>query len=465
MQESFGPMSIAAVLRREGHQVDALVEGGERDLIRAATDYGPDIAGFYCTTGLHHWAVETARRLKELLPGVLTVFGGPHPTFFPDLVAKDGVDVVCVGEGERAMGELCRRLDRGESFTDIPNLQVKWSGSIHRNPVGHLVEDLETLPPVHREMYYKYPYLGRNSTKRILCGRGCPNRCTFCYNRRSLELYRGKGRFLRLRDPASVIREIREVVATWGARNIRFEDDDLTFDRAWATDLLERYAREVGLPFNCHIRADLEDDGICRLLKKAGCVYVCFGLESGNERIRQEVLRKGISDRQIRETARLLHRSGLRFATTNMVGLPGETLDDALSTVRLNQEIGTDEPWFSIFQPYPGTDLETYSAAMGVLERIDPDRFDPSYMKSSRLRQPDIRSVCNVQRLFYPLVKLPRLFPLLRRLVRLPSNPVFDGIFLLTFAWRYKRFNLISTREILSLGRHSWRFFGRGPTG
>jgi radical SAM superfamily enzyme YgiQ (UPF0313 family) len=124
VNQNVGVMYLAAVLKTIGHTCELFVEPLEEDFFHAVRTYQPDVVGFSVITGAHHWALGTASRLKEMLPKVLVILGGPHPTYFPEVVNEPAVDVVARGEGEMSLPELIRRLEEERDYTDVLGLWV-----------------------------------------------------------------------------------------------------------------------------------------------------------------------------------------------------------------------------------------------------------------------------------------------------------------------------------------------------
>ena len=269
-----------------------------------------------------------------------------------------------------------------------------------------------------------------------------------------VNLTRSTDTWVRFRNPDQLIREIRQVATERDVKFIDFHDDTFILRRDWLHQFLPAYQREIQIPFSCQIRADLMTDAIASLLKSAGCARVSFGLESGDETIRTAVLKKGITDRHIRNAASILNRVGIPFFTTNMMGLPGETLSQAMKTLELNLEIGTRCAWVSIFQPFPGTRLADYCLEHSYLEHpISTD--DPvDTHTSSLLKQPQIAEVVRLQKFAYVAIRFPKMLPLIRQLIRYDYPRLYLVIhrisyFLLYFRQAYQA----SWREMI---RHAW---------
>jgi radical SAM superfamily enzyme YgiQ (UPF0313 family) len=243
-------------------------------------------------------------------------------------------------------------------------------------------------------------------------------------------------------------------------RFVGFSDDILIINKKWLFPFLDLYRREIGLPFLSTVRANLVDEEIARALKEAGCISCVFGVESGVERIRNEVLAKGVKDEAIYEAARLLKKHKIRFGTYNMVGLPSETVDDAFQTVKINARIRPDFPWCSVLQPYPGTQIRK-RIEQDIGRELPVDEIGASYFTTSVLQNRQMRQLENLQKFFHLAVRLPFLQPLIRQLIKLPPNPIFQFIFQSCYAWQLMRRSRINFFKLIQYGLKSGRLFQR----
>jgi len=454
--ENLGVMQLSSVLKQGGHAVLVLIESLEKDAAQALAAFGPDLVCFSVLTGSHRAVHETIDRLRPSLPDALFVIGGPHPTYFPETVESAAVDVACVGEGEGAVLDLANAVPDRERIRSIPNLIVRGEdGRFSRNAVRPLVPDLDRLPFPDREGYYRYPVLRQARRKTFLTTRGCPYNCSFCFNHQYRRLYRGKGKYVRARSADNIIREILEVKEKYGLGSVFIQDDTFILDKVRLRDFLEQYAEQVGLPFTCLVRADLTDEETAQLLKGAGCVGVQFGIESGDEGIRNQVLRKNLTDEQIVAAAALFKKQRIPFKTYNMLGLPGEDLAGAFRTVALNARIRADLPWASILVPYPRTDIAEEMKRTGRISAdYDVDDISSTFF-DTKPGDREERAILNLQRLFFWAVRFPVLTPLIKRLVRLPPNPIFDLLFYLGQLHVYRVSENVDWGAALRMG---WNF-------
>jgi len=439
--EFMGPMYISAVLKRAGHSVRLVAGKDYGGVSEAVRDFRPDVAAFPVMTGQHRWALDIGRRLKRD-HGVFTLYGGPHTTFFPEFIEEDGVDAICRGEGEDAVLELMDAMAAGRDFSGVANLSVKSGGAVRRNDIRCLRADVDSYPFCDRELYSGLPGAGPGGVKGVITSRGCVYKCTFCFEESMKALYRDKGRYVRFRSAGGVIEELKALKAGCAPRTIYFCDDVFGINKEWLYGFLDMYKKEIGLEFICLIRADVaaSDAEYARRLYDAGCRVVFFGVETGSERLRNEVLKKGLSDAAIRRAAENLHAAGIRFRTYNILGLPDETLADAFRTVEMNVSIKADYPWCSIFSPYPRTELARYAAEKGYLSPdFSPDDIPQSFFISSGLLMKDIKRIENLHKFFQTAVLWPWTLPLVKALVRLPPNPLFRLWFGLVYFYCYVR--------------------------
>ena len=413
------PEIISAVLKKYGHKVELFIGSNSSAFIDKI--YPGDIVCFSVMTGEHRWALRVASELKEKRD-ILTVFGGPHPTYFPEIIKHPAVDITCCGEGELAMLDLANLHDKGVDYGDIPNFSVKRGNNIKRNEVRLLVPDLDALPFSDREIYYnKYRFFRKNPLKPFMASRGCPFSCNFCFNENLRTIYSNKGRYVRFRSPKNLINEIKEVESKYGLKSIFFADDLFILNQKWLEDFSSIYKKEVNKPFVCSANVNTLDEEIIRLLKESGCHTVSFGIETGNENLRYELLNKRITNNQIEETGRLLKKYKLKFMTFNMIGLPGETVDDVLETIKLNIKIGTEYPRCSILTPYPGTQI-----AERFKDKIKIDDIYSTYQQSEiSFEVPHPKELCNLHYFFQTAVIFPYLFWLIKKLIKFPPNILF----------------------------------------
>jgi radical SAM superfamily enzyme YgiQ (UPF0313 family) len=372
---------------------------------------------------------ELSRRIKQE-HDVLSVFGGPHPTYFPEMIEEDGVDVICRGEGEGAMLEVVEACERGESLEGIANLWVKDGGTVHRNPLRPLLEDLDSIPlPDHEVFREVIPHSIWHAA--VITGRGCPYECTYCFNHVCRKLYEGKGRYVRRRSVDSVLEELRRIRSHKCYRFIKFGDDIFTLSPSWLEDFCPRYKEEIGLPFSCLARANHVNPRILELLRDAGCHRITVGIESGNDDVRNRILKRDMSRDAILRACRMVKESGIRLQTANILGIPGGSLESDLETLDLNIECRSDYSGVTLLQPYHRTEIYEWAESLGMIDPQAGERAH-TFRHTSLLKfdKPgEKKKTENLQKLFPLVVAFPRLRPLVKSLIRVPRNPFYDFVF------------------------------------
>jgi len=369
---------MSAVLKQAGYQtslIHIVQPISEHDFIVRVQQEKADLIGLSSTSHMFSIARKLTSWLKDARLNVPVICGGIHPTIAPEeSIAADGINMICRGEGEAPLLELCKRLEKQEDISDIPNLWIKkGDGTIMKNNLRPLVNDLDTLPFADRSIF-SYPDLfsereGRGS---FMASRGCPHNCTYCCNQLLRSIYGSEGKPTRFRSVDNVIAEIKQVLKDYPFINrLVFDDDILFLNRQWSEEFAEKYSREIHLPFMCNARADVTNQKLVDLLQKAGCYYVRFGLESGNEEIRYTVLNRRMKNDQIKRAFAMCKRAGFTTLSYNIVGFPHETPSAILDTIKLNASINVDVTHVTIFQPYPGTKLAELCRKESLLESKD----------------------------------------------------------------------------------------------
>jgi radical SAM superfamily enzyme YgiQ (UPF0313 family) len=266
------------------------------------------------------------------------------------------------------------------------------------NKMERWVQDLDELPFEDREVFqYDDIVRSRHGWAEVIASRGCPYACTYCFNLPFFSRYKNdtagtEGElklrdFVRRRSVASTVAMLKEVKERYPhVKYFTFVDDVFAIYSRWLADLAPVYAREIGLPFACTTQPLAFNEEIARLLKLMGCKVVKMGVEAGNVRIRNQVLNRNIPDQVLIRDFKLARDYGLKPQAFNMIGLPTETRENMMETVRLNAKLRAYIVWMSTFMPYPGTVLHDFCVNNDL---IDPTKWDQvrSYRGGSVLRE------------------------------------------------------------------------------
>ncbi len=425
--EPLGLLYLSSTLRQAGHQVRLAIAADE-DPVAVAQEWQPGVVGYSVYTGSQTYYRDLNLRIKKALPGVVSAFGGPHPTYFPEFIEEPGVDAVCIGEGEGAILDLVNAVEAGRPLSGIENWWFKQNGGVERNPLRPAEDDLDRLPFPDRELIYEQDSFTRESgIKHFITSRGCPYNCTYCFNHALAALYRGKGRRLRQASVDKVIEEVRWVKERYPLQFVVFLDDLFIVSTEWLRELADRFPKEIGLPFFCNVRANLVTEDKIALLRQAGCTSVGMGVETGNAQLRNEILKRALSDEQIIGASHLIRQAGIQLITTNMLGLPGGTLANDFETLALNHACRPAYANAFLYQPYPRTELGEYARQHGFVEgsldEIDDSAWERSVLRFSSPEEK--RQIENFNKLFALAVEWPWLTGLVRRLIKLPPNPLY----------------------------------------
>jgi radical SAM superfamily enzyme YgiQ (UPF0313 family) len=414
--ETLGPFhigiaSLIAYLRHGGHDCSFfhLMSGVKHEEFTAfLKDSSPDVVAFSITTNaLPHLPPLAAATKKH--SNAFTICGGVHPTLCPDeVIAVRGVDAVCLGEGEGCLLDLCDRLEQGKDISDIPNLWVKDTekGDIRNNPLRPLIDDLDPLPFPDRGVFPFAESFDLKFMKRgvFMGSRGCPYNCAYCCSPAMKRLYGGR-RYIRFRSADNLLEEVEKLVKDFPQIEYNvFHDDLLPMKKEWFADFTRGYAGRIGMPFEMNCHPGLMDSDIAAMAKEAGCALIRFGIESGNEHIRRDILDRRVSNRQIIDAFDCCHRAGIQTLSYNMIGLPFESRGQVLDTVRLNARVKPRVVHVSTFYPYPGTKAYDICQREGFLTGKHTD----SYYEESVLEQDSIspQQLLALRARFNPLVRL-----------------------------------------------------------
>lgn len=348
---------IAAALKKRGVEVELVdctfmlfSEAVER--IKRAK---PQIVGFYSMFSMKKTTLELAHALKdEGLGGCLFVVGGPLPSWAPESFL-DIFDAVAVGEGEQTMAEIADCVAQGTDLSGVKGLVLKDDKRIVNTGPRGFIEDLNSLAFPTRDLFdneaYKKYYLDHfgYSITSMITSRGCPFTCDFC----SRPIF---GADMRTRSVNSIVDEVEEIAAL-GYDRVWFADDCFTLNRNHLLDVCgEIVKRGVKVGWECLSRVDTMDAEVAEGMKRAGCIGVFFGIESGNDSV-LSLMKKRITTLQAQRAVYAAKAAGLKVGAFFIVGYPGESNKTVLDTVRFASGLPLDYLSFTLPYPIPGTPL------------------------------------------------------------------------------------------------------------
>ncbi|MBM3976198.1 MAG: radical SAM protein [Planctomycetes bacterium] len=428
---------LSATLKQHGHTTDCFLSTLERDFRRTVLDFKPDVIGMYATTGQERWAHDHIRAWKKEIRHLKVVQGGPHPSFDQDiLLDAECIDATTKGEAEYAMLDLVNAWEANQPIGDIPNVAVLRDGKPFQNPIRRVVDDLDSLPFPDVDIFYKYSFLANKRVLQVHASRGCQNSCTYCsVGLMKKEWISGRAgeKFNRTKSVDYLCEEMNDILARYPKfRMINFGDAALNMKRGWVQEFADKWPKKVGLPFACNININYLNEEDIIALKRAGCVSVQFGLESGSEQVRLKVYKKGYTDEIVHDIPRLLRKHNITYRTNNMLGSPAETIEDMFKTVEQNKEIQPNGCTVLLYRPFKSTALGREDFAKN---RVDIGKdIGPSIQFDSQMKRDDVDQVVNLHKLFNVAVYMPGGLPLVRQLIKLPRNPVYNWV-PLAFLW------------------------------
>lgn len=390
------------------------------DFLDLVETFHPDLIAVSVVEDTYPQGLYLLNRIKDRK--IPTLVGGVFPTFAPHIAIEEAaIDMVCVGEGEGALVELCEKMALGQDYSDVKNLWVKnRNGQVKINPQRSVL-DLDTLPIMDFEIFEE------NRIYRPMAGtvyrmipmethRGCPFTCTYCNSPSQNTLHKENraGKFFRKKSLDKVREELATLITRWKAEYVYFTADTFL---AWSEEefrsFIEMY-REFQLPFWIQTRPETITEENVERLKGVGCHRVSLGIEHGNERFRREVVDRRISNEELIKRTNLIGRR-IPVSVNNITGFPTETRELAFDTIRLNRELVVDTMNCYTFMPYHGTPLRNLAVSLGLL---DPNAVTCSLTGQSILNMPQypLADIKGIAKCFSLYARLPEsMWPVIRR--------------------------------------------------
>ncbi|MEA2038076.1 MAG: radical SAM protein [Nanoarchaeota archaeon] len=336
---------IAALLLKNNIDTEilSLSNKGWKECEGIIREKNPDIIGIGCYTFNRHTCVKLANLVKTINRDIKVIFGGPHASImYNQLMENYGdVDVIVFNEGEITFLDVVQELNEGRSLKNIKGIAYRFDNGIINNGFREPLENLDELPIPANHFRYK----------RIITSRGCPGRCVFCD---TPNLW---GQKIRLRSAKNVVDELEILNKKYDISSFIISDDTFTFDKNRTIDICkEIIKRNLKITWDCRSRVNLVCEDRLRWMKKAGCVTISYGIESGSQKILNN-LKKGITIEQIRKAAELTRRLGFNLNYFIIVGSPGETDDTIRETMKLIEETKPISTFTYVMQLTPGTGI------------------------------------------------------------------------------------------------------------
>ncbi|MBU4258223.1 MAG: B12-binding domain-containing radical SAM protein [Proteobacteria bacterium] len=354
---SHGLCSISAYAKNKGYDInliDLRQLRGWHHFRWMVNKEKPDIIGLSMMSVDYNPVMKCVEIIKEVNDKITVVVGGPHPTLMTDEVTQnEKIDYIILGEGEISFTELLRDIENGIKSKRI---------------IRGIKPDLDRIPFVDRELFsgFEYPIASFLPPPfvTVIAGRGCIYNCRFCQPAERIIF----GRKVRRRSVDNVIEELKILRANYNFGSLMIHDDCLAEDKAWVYEFCDKYLENgFSQPFVCQSRADIicKNEDMIHMMSKAGLKMLLIGFESGNQRV-LNFLRKGVKLEQNYEAARICRKHRIRIWANYMLGIPTETKEEVMDTVRMIKNIKPDHYSPAFYTPHPGSDLFKYVEEHGL---------------------------------------------------------------------------------------------------
>jgi hypothetical protein len=351
-EENIDPLNIQllSALAREGGHATFLNVLEHGDLDRDLTTIRPDLIAYSAKTGESNTFFKVNREVRSAWGNrILSIMGGPHPTFNYQRMRLEGeelrprangngqrggilpveetrLDYMAVGEADESWPALLRALSRNESPDAIPGIVTRTNrkpdGTIR---LGERTSFLDDLPYLDRDIVYDRTQLRFFGMRTHIASRGCPYPCTYCFNARFNQMYKGKGKTIHRYSVDRLLAELADLVRRYPTQFVKFNDDIFVFRvDDWLLEFAEKYPQAVGRPFHCLTRCDLvrRSPEIVDVLKAAGLHSIYMSIESGNDFIRKHVMKRGMSEEDIRFAFDYCRKRGVHTFSNTILAVP-----------------------------------------------------------------------------------------------------------------------------------------------
>lgn len=366
------------------NDIDGVSEGEVELLLKFIRDMKPKVIGISLVSSHFYLYKRLYARIRELGDFKIVV-GGWQPSLNPEEVIPY-CDMLCIGEGDEAFPELIERLNNNEPIDNIRNIWLNDRGIVIKNEIRPLNQNLDSLPNVVFDNESTYfiednqivnldPYMD-NSRYGLIAGRGCPYHCTYCSNSHMINnIYPREWSKIRYRSVAHVMNELLEVKSKLSnVKKINFYDEVFLPNKEWAAEFFERYKEEIGLPFYCMFFPGTCREALIKVMKEGGLAGVWIGIQSGSQRVREEVYKRKYTNALIIEQAEIFRAYDISVRYDFIFDNPFESFEESLESIYLMLEL--PEPFslnlFSL-KYFPNTDITKMALDAGIITKIDCD--------------------------------------------------------------------------------------------
>jgi len=347
-----------------------------QDLAEKVKSYKPDLIAVTIVEDTYDLAISLLKAIRGFK--IPIIGGGVFITFSPDDVINNNLfDMICVGEGEEALVELCGKMSKGEDYSRIKNLWVKKGGKVIKNLMRPLT-DVNSLPCIDYDIFDKKrlyrPMFGKIYTMlHVEIDRGCPYQCTYCEAPQLRKLYKDNncGIYYRKKDIGRVMDEMKLLAKKYKPDYINFNAESfLVRPVSELREFADKY-KIIGLPFWCQSRPETITEEKIKILKEMCCQNLQFGIEHGNEEFRKRMLKRVCSNEKLVKGLKIVEKYKIAYTVNNIIGFPDENRKLIFDTIDINRKINPTTINCYLFTPYKGTDLYKYCIEKEYLKADD----------------------------------------------------------------------------------------------
>ncbi len=437
--EQLGVSLLSALAKRDGHEVNlafsvsqfndrynfsipslAPIFDDRSELIKTIIHQKPDVLAFSVLTGTYQWMLGVAEEIKAVYPEVKTIFGGVHVSAVPDRVLSNSqVDYVCVGEGDVAFPTILQEIEKGgPQGKAIANTRYKLAnGRVVRGPQTGFIQDLDTLPIFDKTIWEEHIDIGEWYL--TMASRGCPYRCTFCFNNFFAELpEENSGKYVRQRSVEHMMYELRIAKKRYKLKMIEFEDDVFTVDKKWIKKFLYEYKKDIGVQFQCLTHPKYIDEDVAGWLRDAGCEYIQMGIQTMDDQYKFKTIKRYEKSDHVERAMAVMKKYNIKPKVDHMFGLPGEPIEAQEKARKLY----VDFPPFRIQTFWtnflPGTKMIDQALEMNLVTAQEVEALNDGlgfdfYRSSSRIESPEKHRIYKAYELLFKMI--PFMPPFIRK--------------------------------------------------
>lgn len=379
---------LSSILKKKGHQVKGIYIHSNLDNFRELNriyfrvkKFSPNLICYSCTSPAFEHIKKVAQHLRKYFE-ITGICGGTHPTLYPEnTLSVEGIDYVCVGQGEKALIEFVENLENGRDCSEVPGVwRLHPEKGIIKNKLYPLIQELDKLHWIDYEVFGKsfIKKITKEGWLRYITSRGCPYSCTYCHNKMIREVFSkeigvpvNKLGYVRFRSVDSVIEEILCMVQKYDLKVINFMDDLFCLRRDRTIEFCQKFKGRIPTYVGYSIQTHLQhlDKDLIEALRDSRCLRVVVGVESASQRILNLLKRKTNSNRISEKLSLLVNaKFPLGTWTLNMLGIPTETKEEMLETLALNAECAVERAKFNFLAPYPNSEIFDFCKKNNLLE-------------------------------------------------------------------------------------------------